>query len=176
VDNLEARIKAALCVRAALNRGPIEGAHFRTFLDPSWRPTAAQSSSRARRGVLVDANRRTVARPAGGIRRLELDTSAVSAVGRQRRLAIRDATAKPFVGISSVMAAMNSNPGKPRCGRHYARATTSSASSIGPRTHIASPPDATSSSRALRPSCSLRPFASGSGFSPRLEGHFETCK
>ena len=40
----------------------------------------------ARRGVLVDANRGTVARPAGGIRQLELDFSAVSAVGRQRHL------------------------------------------------------------------------------------------
>ena len=60
---------------------------FRTFPDPSrWRPTAMEPSPRARRGVLVDANRGTVARPAGGIRQLELDFSAVSAVGRQRHL------------------------------------------------------------------------------------------
>jgi hypothetical protein len=59
---------------------------FRTFSNPSWRPTAAQPSSRARCGVLVDASRRTVARPAGGIRQLELDLSTVSTVGRQRRL------------------------------------------------------------------------------------------
>jgi transposase len=60
---------------------------LRTIPDPSRRRTAAtQPPPRARRGVLVDANRRTVARSAGGIRQLELDFSAVSAVGRQWHL------------------------------------------------------------------------------------------
>jgi hypothetical protein len=40
----------------------------------------------------------------------------------------------------------------------------------GLRTHVASPPDTTSSSRASRPSWCSRPFASGSGLSTRPSG------
>jgi transposase len=64
-----------------------EWAYFEPFLiHRGRRPAATQSSPRARRGVLVDANRRAVARPTGGLRQLELDLQAVSAVGRQWRL------------------------------------------------------------------------------------------
>jgi hypothetical protein len=44
---------------------------FRTFSDPSQRTAVTQPSPRTRRGFLADANRCTVARPAGEIRQLE---------------------------------------------------------------------------------------------------------
>ncbi len=69
------------------------------------RPAAAQPSPRARRGVLVDANRRTMARPAGGIRPLELDSSAVSAVGQQWHLG-RDSEGLAGSGVADAALQM----------------------------------------------------------------------
>ena len=63
-----------------------EWAYFEPFLIRRRWPSAAQPSPRARRGVLVDANRRAVARSAGGIRQLEFDLSSIPSLGRQRRL------------------------------------------------------------------------------------------
>jgi hypothetical protein len=59
---------------------------FRTFLDPPRPSAATKPSPRAGPGDLVEASERTVARSARGIRQLELNLSAISAVGRQQCL------------------------------------------------------------------------------------------
>jgi putative transposase len=59
---------------------------FRTLSGARPRASAAQPSQGARRHLLADAHRRAVARPAGGVRRLERGLATVSALGRQRHL------------------------------------------------------------------------------------------
>jgi hypothetical protein len=78
---------------------------FRTFLDPPRPSAATKPSPRAGPGVLVEANQRTVARSAGGIRQLELNLSAISAVGRQQRLG-RDPARLAGSGVSDTALQM----------------------------------------------------------------------
>ena len=59
---------------------------FRAFPGAQAGASTAQPSQGSRRGVLVDANWRSLAGSARGVRRLEFHLAAISSLGRQRHL------------------------------------------------------------------------------------------
>jgi len=79
---------------SADGRGVVHSGAFRGRERQSWRAAAGRPSSRRGRGLLDHAHRRTVARPAGRARQLELGAQAVPPLGQLRRLGLDPASAR----------------------------------------------------------------------------------